>query len=348
MRHLTDDPAMATTPFIRRFSIVSVRRLLMAITLIVVGQIFAHPSSAQSIDQSETSSSASTDWQVLITPFNIDTNHPWEYTRRGGFLSPGHSASGRVWNRTLPTIRPRSNATIETPHPPPPNLSRPTRDHETRQIGTSVMGLPIIAHYFGTRGPKTLIFGAIHGDEPTTASVTQQLVEHLSVHPDAYAGRQVIVLPVANPDGLARRTRVNARQIDLNRNFPAKNFAVSQKGRYFGGEHPATEPESQSLILLIDDWRPDRIITIHAIARGKHGNNFDGPGEALAQLMSRHNQYAVLPSIGYPTPGSFGSWAGIDQQIPTITLELPSDATNDACWSECRDALLAVIQTREP
>ena len=208
------------------------------------------------------------------------------------------------------------------------------------------MGIPLIAHIYGSSGPKTLIFGAIHGDEPTTASVTRQLVEHLNTHPDAVSGRQVIVIPVANPDGLARRTRVNARQIDLNRNFPAKNFAVSQKGRYFGGEQPASEPETQSLILLIDDWKPDRIVTIHSIARGKHGNNFDGPADALAQLMNRHNGYAVLPSIGYPTPGSFGSWSGIDRQTPTITLELPSDATGESCWQECREALLAVIQAK--
>ena len=28
--------------------------------------------------------------------------------------------------------------------------------------------------------------------------------------------------------------------------------------------------------------------------------------------------YPVEPSIGYPTPGSFGTWAGIEKQIPTI------------------------------
>lgn len=202
----------------------------------------------------------------------------------------------------------------------------------------------MIAHIFGTRGPKTFVFGAIHGDEPTTAFVTRQLVEHLVAHPEAYSGRRVVVIPVANPDGLARQTRINARQVDLNRNFPAKNFAVGKSGRYFGGEQPASEPESQVLIQIIEEFQPDRIITLHSISRGRHGNNFDGPGEALAQLMSQHNRYSVLPTIGYPTPGSFGSWAGIDLQIPTITLEFPSDATGDACWSENRDALLASIR----
>ncbi|MCX7423047.1 MAG: M14 family murein peptide amidase A [Planctomycetia bacterium] len=297
---------------------------------------------AQSIKQPSPTPSTSSDWQILITPINVDAANPWEYSRRSGVLSPGRSAFGRVWNRPFPSTTPRHNELFPTLPPPAPHSAQ---THETRQIGTSVMGIPLIAHLYGSSGPKTLIFGAIHGDEPTTASVTRQLVEHLNTHPNAVLGRRVIVIPVANPDGLARRTRVNARQIDLNRNFPAKNFAVSQKGRYFGGEQPASEPETQSLILLIDDWKPDRIITIHSIARGKHGNNFDGPADALAQLMSRHNGYAVLPLIGYPTPGSFGSWSGIDRQTPTITLELPSDATGETCWQECREALLAAIRT---
>jgi protein MpaA len=222
----------------------------------------------------------------------------------------------------------------------------PALGPQTRQLGKSVLGLPIVGHFFGVAGPKTLIFAAIHGDEPNTAFVANQLVEHLNKNPEAYYARRVAVVPVANPDGLARATRKNAREIDLNRNFPAKNFAVGKKDRYFGGEQPASEPETQLLIDLIEHWQPHRIITMHAITRGKHGNNFDGPAEGLAKIMSRHNEYSVLKSIGYPTPGSFGSWAGVDRQLPTITLELPSDAAGPAAWRENREALLSAIQAK--
>jgi len=33
--------------------------------------------------------------------------------------------------------------------------------------------------------------------------------------------------------------------------------------------------------------------------------------------------YFIRPQIGYPTPGSLGSWLGIDRGIPILTLELP-------------------------
>jgi protein MpaA len=319
----------------------------------------------------------------LITPYNYAPADPWEYSRLNGKPAPGNVATCRVWNRPLPKRRratkPLATSAMQLAPVAPPSADLvpiepivapdeptavieivsavareslrpgdllPTVGPQTRQLGKSVLGLPIVGHYFGTSGPKTLIFAAIHGDEANTAFVANQLVEHLTKNPDAYYSRRVAVLPVANPDGLARGTRTNAREIDLNRNFPAKNFAVGKKGRYFGGDEPASEPESQLLIQFIDDWKPDRIITLHSIARGKHGNNFDGPAEQLAETMSFHNQYAVLKSIGYPTPGSFGSWAGVDRKLPTITLEVPSDASGPNAWRDNRDALLSVIQAK--
>lgn len=326
---------------------------------------------------------ANSDGLPLITPYNFDPADPGEYSRLNGKVVPGNVATGRVWNRPLPKVRratkpiatltPKAAPVLEStadlvpieplvaPDEPasvievvsavareslrPGNLL-PAFGPQTQQLGKSVLGLPIVGHYFGSTGSKTLIFAAIHGDEANTAFVANQLVEHLAKNPEAYYGRRVAVLPVVNPDGLARGTRTNAREIDLNRNFPAKNFAVGKKGRYYGGEEPASEPEAQLLIQLIDDWKPDRIITLHSIQRGKHGNNFDGPAERLAETMSFHNQYAVLKSIGYPTPGSFGSWAGVDRKLPTITLEVPTDANGPTAWRENREALLAVIQAK--
>ncbi len=327
----------------------------------------------------EATSTTSTDDLPLITPYNFDPADPAEYSRRAGVVAPGSVATGRVWNRPPPKVQSRKKSApaplVATPPPesepiepivePDEPISTvahiiispatvaarateflPALGPQTQQLGTSVLGLPIVGHYFGTSGRKTLIFAAIHGDEKNTAFVANQLVEHLNKNPDAYYARRVAIVPVVNPDGLARGTRQNAREIDLNRNFPAKNFVTGKRDRYFGGEQPASEPESQLLIQLIDDWRPDRIISLHAIARGKHGNNFDGPAERLATTMSRHNEYSVLKSIGYPTPGSFGSWAGIDRGLPTITLELPSDAAGPTAWRENREALLSAIQSK--
>jgi protein MpaA len=94
----------------------------------------------------------------------------------------------------------------------------------------------------------------------------------------------------------------------------------------------------------VDLLQPVAIVAIHSITRGRQCNNFDGPAEELARRMADKNGYPVRKSIGYPTPGSFGSWAGLDRQIPTITLELPHDQDGESAWSDNRDALLEFVR----
>ena len=42
------------------------------------------------------------------------------------------------------------------------------------------------------------------------------------------------------------------------------------------------------------------------------------------RAVSAASGWPVRPQIGYPTPGSLGSWLGIDRGIPILTLELPA------------------------
>lgn len=215
----------------------------------------------------------------------------------------------------------------------------------TVELGRSVSGKPIEMHIFGDAPRPAFIFGGIHGSEPTSAYVARKLVEYLHEHPEAYAGTSIAVLPAANPDGLKARTRRNARGVDLNRNFPARNWKRSRPtSASFGGSKAASEPETVVIMRAVRMLRPSCIVSIHSIARGKHCNNFDGPARTVAARMARENGYPVQPTMGYPTPGSFGSWAGVDQEIPTITLELPRDAPGPQAWKENQAALLAVLE----
>lgn len=273
------------------------------------------------------------DWPVLIRPFNYDPADPWEYTRRRGIRSSESLAASTIWNRP-PGYRPPMASDVKAADTAPPRVV---------VIGSSRKGVPIKMHLYGNDTRPLLIFGAIHGDEPTTAGVTKRLVEHLDAHPEAYRNCGVAVIPVANPDGLALQRRGNARAVDVNRNFPARNWQPSEKGRYHGGTQHSSEPETLALLKAIELLDPRGIVSLHCIRRGRHGNNFDGPGADLAKLMASRNGYRVLKTIGYPTPGSFGSWAGIDRAIPTVTLELPSDLDTDAAWRENRAALLDAI-----
>jgi protein MpaA len=216
----------------------------------------------------------------------------------------------------------------------------------THTLGTSVEGRPIVMHRFGEGDVGTLIIAGIHGDEPTGVSCAVHLVELLKRGGVPTDGA-VAVIPMANPDGAAAKRRTNSRRVDVNRNFPATNWGKSRKGVFHGGSAALSEPETVVIHDAVRNLKPRQIISIHSITRGRECNNFDGPGEALASRMAKHNGYPVRPTIGYPTPGSFGSWAGIDLKIPVITLELPRDLPAEPAWAQNRDALLEAIRTTE-
>lgn len=207
-------------------------------------------------------------------------------------------------------------------------------------FGQSVEGRPLEVVRLGTGADHTLFFGVFHGDEPAGEVVLHRLIEYLIKTPNALTGRSVTICPVTNPDGLLKKTRVNARGVDLNRNFPTKNWSDEERGtRYWGGPAPASEPETQAVLRLLEWTRPNKIVTLHAPL---HNVNYDGPAEALAKRMSRLNGYPVEPEIGYPTPGSFGTYTGRERKIPTITLEFP-EGDGMTMWLANRSALLEAI-----
>jgi protein MpaA len=184
----------------------------------------------------------------------------------------------------------------------------------------------------------------MHGDEPQSADVAAMLIEDLATqdHP------QLVIVSHLNPDGLARGTRKNGRGVDLNRNFPTANWAASDLGDpYHGGDQPGSEVETQLLLDLYARYAPSRILAIHCIDGGRHCINYDGPAQQLAKTMSTLNGYAVSADIGYPTPGSMGTWAGRERSIPTITLEMPDDRPAVDCWADHREALLTFVNHEE-
>lgn len=214
---------------------------------------------------------------------------------------------------------------------------------ETLLLGRSVEGRPITLHVLGSGDEHVLILAGFHGNEPGGTELAEALLAWLRANPGVCDGRQVAIAPAVNPDGLLRSERTNADHVDINRNFPASNWSRDRGGRDVRGRGPGGEPETQAVIVAVHLIEPVRILSIHSIERGGQCNNYDGPAAALAQAMSTRNGYPARPKMGYDTPGSFGTWAGIDRHIPTITLELPRELRGEPCWRANREALLAFI-----
>ncbi|MBS1852640.1 MAG: DUF2817 domain-containing protein [Acidobacteria bacterium] len=208
-------------------------------------------------------------------------------------------------------------------------------------FGYSVEGRPLTAYIFGEGANVTMIFGAFHNNEPASAAVVDLLREYLTIHPEEWAGRTIILVPVSNPDGVAAQSRLNARGVDLNRNFPDTWSRTALAVRYNPGPRPASEPETRAIMQLVARFAPAKIVSLH---QPFHCLNWNGArGRALAEEMSAHNGYTTTGDIGYPTPGSFGTYSE-RLGIAMVTLEMPIDEV-EVCWQQNREALLAAIRT---
>ena len=195
----------------------------------------------------------------------------------------------------------------------------------------SVSGFPLLVSEFPplidreARG-RILVIGGMHGDELTSVSIVFRWIASLKkFHSGLFHWHMV---PMMNPDGVLNKwaTRTNKNGVDLNRNLPSDDWEVralkywkekvGSKPRRYPGKSAASEPETQWLIDEINTFKPDAIINVHA----PYGVvDFDSLilNSAPKTLGKLH-----LNLLG-TYPGSLGNYAGINRNIPVITLELP-------------------------
>lgn len=226
--------------------------------------------------------------------------------------------------------------------PQPAEATAPRWRAEWQAIGRSVEGRPLRLARVGHGPRRVLWIGGIHGDEREGKIATQELPYAFLDVPGATSEVTLTILEDVNPDGAVADTRGNARGIDLNRNYPAKNFLA---GPNFG-RTPLDQPEAKALHDLILDERPHLVIVAHAW-RGDHFINFDGPALDEAELFAQRSRYRVKDSRHIPpTPGSLGSWVGNTLGLPILTLEYERGSDPLVCWMDTREAILAVILGR--
>lgn len=210
----------------------------------------------------------------------------------------------------------------------------------------TIQGNPIIYAEFGngTEG-TTLFLGGVHPDEITPIHLAFKLARYLNQNFSKLNlnKNKVIVAPLVNPDGffLKRPIRTNIAGIDPNRNFPTSDWfsdahkAWAKRGkrlRYFPGSYPQTSIETVFQQQLIARIKPDKIVSIHAPLGFL---DYDGPGDQKPSQLSMEEKRAkqLVHHISKQTenyrivdysfyPGSLGNYAGQQNGIPTITLEL--------------------------
>ncbi len=245
-------------------------------------------------------------------------------------------------------------------------------------VRNSVQGDPLAWTVFGDISDEekpsfkqkdvSIIMCGVHGDEITPIKFCFDIMEYLKVtyaDPEVakrdFANKIVIVAPIVNPDAFFKvhPTRVNAHGVDVNRNFPTKDWArdarklwmtkFKKDKRRNPGISANSEPEVVFQMNLIKRYGPDKIISVHSPLTML---DYDGPNtivdgfvdgakahELLIQMSKDASDYKIE---NYPFfPGSLGNWAGKERDIPTYTLELPtSDPSRSAqYWKLFKSAI---------
>lgn len=214
-----------------------------------------------------------------------------------------------------------------------PRTQRGTLDAEMKIYGSSVLGAPLLWFPAPNADKKSgLILAGTHGDE-TAAVVTLSCA--MRTLQEAHRRHHVVL--AVNPDGCQLGLRANSRGVDLNRNFPAANWqagdtvyrwnsAANERDVLLStGTAPASEPETQALCELIHFLQPSWIVTFHeplACIEDPHSS-------ALGHWLAKKMQLPLVTSVGYATPGSFGSWCA-DLSIGCITAELPPISADES------------------
>lgn len=183
-----------------------------------------------------------------------------------------------------------------------------------QQLGRSYEGRPISAVRVAGQGPRILVVGCIHGNECEGIEVTK-LLERSAATTDVWLVHQL------NPDGFARRSRFNARGVDLNRDFLA-----------------ARERETRIARKLVLRLRPDVTIWFHqpqSVVR------------AWGRSRGMARRYARLAGVPYRAlpwpPGSASRWQNGLGQV-SFVVELPPGELPDAVARRYADAVLRLAE----
>lgn len=185
--------------------------------------------------------------------------------------------------------------------------------------------------------------GGVHGDEPEGVWAALGLIESWKNHFPFQL--RVTVVPMFNIDGVLNQSRTNFNGVDLNRNMPTNDWTSDVASeRYFPGKSANSESETQALVHLLQSEKPSLIISLHS---WQPVLNVNGDCLREAQTIAQWTKYDIKDSIGYPTPGCLGTYAGLERDMPTLTYEIEKGLSREKVLDVHVRAIQESLKTSE-
>jgi carboxypeptidase T len=208
--------------------------------------------------------------------------------------------------------------------------------------------LPALSIGGGPGLPVQLVVGLTHAREWPSGEIAMAYAHDLAASRSdpriaALLRRvRVVVVPVVNPDGLARSQngqpmwRRNARGVDLNRNFGAywggPGAAVSPASENYRGPAPWSEPEAQAVHALSAQLSITNVVSLHnvgglvlrppgfrALGLAPDEAGLRRLGDAMAVAAGYRSEYAADL---YEATGALEDWSYAAQGAYGYTVEL--------------------------
>ena len=212
-------------------------------------------------------------------------------------------------------------------------------------VGFSVAGRPIELYTFGSGEREYLIVAGIHGgSEWNTIQLANELIEHINNNPDVIPiDVTLYIIRNMNPDGEAREHtvdgRVNNHGVDLNRNFPSKNWVADwdRDGCWVyrpttGGAYGGSEPETRAIMNFIASHEIDALISYHSAALGVFpgGVPWEEDSKRLASTLAFVTKYPYPPTdTGCVYTGTLADWAVENGVSAAVDMELANHQDTD-------------------
>ncbi|RJO66838.1 MAG: hypothetical protein C4523_11215 [Myxococcales bacterium] len=205
--------------------------------------------------------------------------------------------------------------------------------------------------------PEVRIQGAIHGNELMSVEIPLKLADYLTstyaTSPRTKAildSTEIYIIPLLNPDGRLRQSRMNANGVDLNRTFGYQYLGAYPGDTFNLG--PFSQPESRALASHIMQRNPVLAFSYHTTEYKVNWvwnyTELPTPDEALIiDLSDRYASFSGYESINgadwYKTRGDTNDFSYGARGVIEWTIEL-SDNDIAAVWNRNQLALIDAIE----